>query len=359
SSVVQVGKEFKFPQIWRSNIGVDIELPWSMVFTAEAIFSKDINAIVQQNINLAAPTGIMTGPDKREYWASTNAAKVNTSIASAMELDNASEGYQYSVTGQLTKNFSKGFSGMFAYTYTMAYDLTANPGSAAYSAYSSNVAIGSLNDPGLSYSSFATPHKLLGNASYRIEYAKHFATTFSLVYQGYQQGRWSYTYSNDLNGDGVSSDLMYIPASATEINFANYTSGGVTMTAAQQQEAFWNYINSNEYLHSRKGEYAERFGEVRPWMHRFDAKILQDIFADFLNIGNMINDAWGTWTYNPLASYDNVRPLTVVTRGTATTAPVYRLNATSLTDFANKTTLSKSISTSSTWGCLLGVRLIF
>jgi hypothetical protein len=108
-------------------------------------------------------------------------------------------------------------------------------------------------------------------------------------------------------------------------------------------------------------------------MHRFDAKILQDIFAnfgtshkytvqvsiDFLNVGNMINDAWGTWTYNPLASFDNVRPLTVVTRGTATTAPVYRLNATSLTDFANKTTLSKSISTSSTWGCLLGVRLIF
>jgi len=373
SSLVQVGKEFKFPQIWRSNVGVDVELPWSMVFTVEAIFSKDINAVLQQNINLAAPTGKMTGPDNREYWVSTNAAKVNTTVASAMELDNTDEGYQYSVTGQLTKNFSKGFSGMFAYTYTMAYDLTANPGSAAYSAYSSNTAIGSLNDPGLSYSSFATPHKLLGNVSYRIEYAKHFATTFSLVYQGYQQGRWSYTYSNDLNGDGVSSDLMYIPASATEISFANFTSGGVTMTAAQQQEAFWNYINSNEYLHSRKGEYAERFGEIRPWMHRFDAKILQDIFAnfgtnrkytvqvsiDFLNIGNMINDAWGTWTYNPLASFDNVRPLTVVTRGTATTAPVYRLNATSLTDFANKTTLSKSISTSSTWGCLLGVRLIF
>ena len=36
-----------------------------------------------------------------------------------------------------------------------------------------------------------------------------------------------------------------------------------------------------------------------------------------------------------------------------------RLNATSLDDFAKKTTLSKSISTSSTWGALLGIRLIF
>jgi hypothetical protein len=78
-----------------------------------------------------------------------------------------------------------------------------------------------------------------------------------------------------------------------------------------------------------------------------------------LNVGNLINDEWGTYTYNPLASFDNVRPLTVVSRGSATSAPTFRLNATSLDDFAKKTTLSKSISTSSTWGALLGIRLIF
>ena len=122
-----------------------------------------------------------------------------------------SEGYQYSLTAQLTKNFSNGLSGMFAYTYTEAKDLTSNPGSSASSAWSSNTSVGSLNDPGLSWSNFATPHKLIGNVSYRIEYANNFATTLSLVYQGYQTGRWSYTYSNDLNGDGNSSDLMYVP----------------------------------------------------------------------------------------------------------------------------------------------------
>jgi hypothetical protein len=145
------------------------------------------------------------------------------------------------------------------------------------------------------------------------------------------------------------------------------------MTAAEQQQAFWNYVNSNEYLSAHKGEYAERYGQVQPWIHRFDAKILQDIFSnfgtnhrytvqlsvDFLNIGNMINDSWGTYTYNPLTSYENVRPLSVVNLGTSTAAPTYNLNATSLTDFASKTTLSKSINTSSTWGCLLGIRLIF
>ena len=75
---------------------------------------------------------------------------------------------------------------------------------------------------------------------------------FHLVYQGYQTGRWSYTYSNDLNGDGNASDLMYIPSSATDINFAA-ASG---MTAAEQQDAFWNYVENNKYLQSHEGKYA-------------------------------------------------------------------------------------------------------
>ncbi|HUW92615.1 MAG TPA: TonB-dependent receptor [Bacteroidales bacterium] len=368
STLTEVGKDFKFPQIWRSNVGVDVELPWGMVFTGEAIFSKDINAVQQIDVNLAAPAGTMIGSDNRIYWL-TSANKVVSTVKAATVLTNSKEGYQYSLTAQLTKNFQKGFAGMFAYTYTMAKDISANPGSSAYSAYSSNTSAVSLNDPGLSYSNFATPHKLIGSVSYRIEYAKHFATTLSLVYQGYQTGRWSYTYSNDLNGDGVSSDLMYIPASATDINFGD-ASG---MLAADQQQAFWTYLNNNEYLKAHKGEYAERYGHVQPWIHRFDAKFLQDIFTNFgtdrkytvqfsvdlLNVGNMINDSWGTYTYNPLASYENVRPLSVLTRGTATTAPVFRLNASSLADFQTKTTLSKSTSTGSTWGCLLGLRLIF
>ncbi len=369
STLAQVGKDFRFPQIWRSNLAFDVELPWSMVFTGEAIFSKDINAVQQIDINLADPTGTLAGPDNRIFWSSSTAAKVVSSIRAATELVNTKKGYQYSLTAMLTKNFTKGLSGMFAYTYTQARDISNNPGSSAYSAYSSNSSVGSLSDPELSYSNFATPHKFIGDISYRLEYGKNFATTISLVYQGFQQGRWTYTYYNDLNGDGISSDIMYVPETAGEIAFVDYNG----MTAADQQAAFWEYVNNNKYLSSRKGDYAERFGELRPWMHRFDAKILQDIFTNFgtdrkytlqisldmLNVGNMINDAWGTWVYNPLASYDNVRPLRVVSRGNATNAPTFRLNATSLENWEEVTTLSKSISTSSTWGCLLGVRLIF
>jgi len=374
ATLTQVGKDFKFPQIWRSNLAFDLELPWNMVFTGEAIYSRDINAVQQVNINLAPYAGTLAGADNRGYWPNSNASRVNQSISAATELVNTNKGYQYSLTAMLTKNFSKGLSGMFAYTYTMAKDISANPGSSAYSAYSSNTSYGSLNDPELSYSNFATPHRLIGNVSYRVEYLKHLSTTFSLVYTGYQTGRWTYTYSNDLNGDGVSSDIMYVPGQPNELKFVDITPrNGRFMSAAEQTATFWNYVNNNDYLRSRMGKYAERYGEVQPWIHRFDAKILQDVFTNFgsdrkytlqvsldlLNVGNMINDSWGTYTYNPLASFENVRPLTVVSRGSATSQPTFALNALSLQDFKEKTTLSKSLSTGSTWGCMLGVRLIF
>ncbi|MCJ7821246.1 MAG: TonB-dependent receptor, partial [Bacteroidales bacterium] len=95
SSFAQVSKNFKFPQIWRSNLGIDVELPWNMIFTAEAIYSKDINAIKQVNINLADPTGIMMGPDNRLYWTTK---EVVSTVGSAMELSNTNEGHQFSLT---------------------------------------------------------------------------------------------------------------------------------------------------------------------------------------------------------------------------------------------------------------------
>lgn len=380
ASLAEVSKDFKMPQVWRSNLAVDVELPYNMVFTGEFLYGKDINAVKQINVNERPADGTMVGPDNRPFWtyAAGNAQnpirRYEANVGNAVILENTSKGYQYSVTAQLTKNFSNGLSGMFAYTYSKAEDISSNPGSSAYSAYSSNTAIGSLNDPGLSYSNFTTPHRFVGYVSYRKEYIKMLATTISVSYKGYQTGRWSYTYSNDLNNDGNSSDLMYIPKTEGEITFANYTpTGGVLMTAAEQSAAFWEYVNDNEYLSSRKGKYAERFGEVQPWIHRFDVKILQDLFSNFgsakrytlqisldlLNVGNMINDSWGAYTYNPLASYDNVRPLTMVGRPTATAAPTFRLNANSIDEFKTKTKLNKSISTGSTWGALLGFRLTF
>jgi hypothetical protein len=369
ANIAMVDKDFKFPQIWRNNLAVDMELPWNMIFTGEVLYSKDVNAVTQVNANEAAPEGTMAGPDQRPVWTSAN-RKVSPTLASAMLFTNSSKGYQLQMTAQLTKNFSKGLSGMVAYTYTNAKDVSANPGSTAYSVWTANASVNSLNNPGLSYSNFSIPHRLIGNITYRIEYLNHLATTIGLVYQGVPSGRWSYTYAGDVNGDGSSnSDLMYIPASPGEITFVEYKG----MTPEAQSQAFFEYVDNNAYLKARKGDYAERFGHVRPWIHRFDIKVLQDVFVNFgkdnrltlqvsldiLNVGNLLNDSWGCYYYNALSSYDNVMPLSVASAGTTSQAPTFRLNADDIADFKAKSQLSKSLSTSSTWSMLLGFRLLF
>lgn len=395
SNIAQVDKNFKLPQVWRSNLAVDISLPYQMVLTLEALFSKDINAVMQRNVNMLLPDSAIVGSDNRPYWTKN---KINSDISTAMVLSNSDKGYQTMLTAQLTKNFSNGLSGMVAYTYSLAKDVSSNPGSTAASAWQSNSVVSYLNNPELSYSAFAMPHNVVGAASYRLSYAKNFATTFSVYYSGTNQGRTTYTYSNDLNNDGYASDLMYIPKSKDDIQFIDVTkkfkdNNGVeqevmVMTKEEQADALWQYIENDSYLSNHKGEYAERFGGLAPWLNRFDVKIIQDIFSNFgtdrrytlqasldiLNVGNLINSAWGVYKTHGLGSYDRVRLLTQAksikhdvakgswsaNRGLNPDGTVsYILNAQDVNDFNKKAQWSNSLSTGSTWGMLLGIKLLF
>lgn len=385
ASLCEVAKDFKMPQVWRTSLAADIELPWNMVLTLEEIFTKDIHAVMQKNINLEFPAGYYSGLDNRPYWTNT---KINSALGSAMLLTNTSKGFQNSLTAQLTKNMTNGFQGSIAYTWTLAKDVTSNPGSTAASAWSSNTVVSYLNDPELSYSNFAVPHRVVANVSYRFEWLKNFATTFAVTYKGSAQGRASWTYSNDMNKDGYSSDLMYVPGSKSELKFldatytytdANQTKHTVVVPADMQAEAFWNLVNDNPYLRKHKGKYVDRFGDVAPWHNSWDVKVIQDIFTNFgtdrrytlqvsldmVNVGNLLNKNWGAYKSMGSQSYDNLRPLTFA--GVQNGVPTYRINASgsgpdpkSMIDaFWKNNHWSKTLSTGSTWGMLFGVRLLF
>ena len=371
STICLVDKNFKFPQVWRSNLALDVELPWNMVLTLEALYTRDVVGVKQLNVNQTDSDLKMFGSDNRTVWEGN--PNVSNDIAAAMLFTNTTKkGYSTQLTAQLTKNMTKGFSGMIAYTYSIAKDLTSNPGSAAYSAWTSSTAVNSLNDEELGYSVFSVPHRVVGDISYRIDYAKHFATTISLYYEGQHNGRISYVYNGDVNGDGISADLIYVPKSADEINFVDMVDkdGNVLMTASAQADVFMNYINNNKYLKSRMGDYAERFGGLQRWVNEFNVKLAQDIYttsrtdhrygiqitADILNIANMINSNWGCYYTNKWLNYQNLALLNVVDKGTSTTAPTYTLRS---NDFEKDVEWTPAKVASNCWGILLGLRLIF
>lgn len=61
-----------------------------------------------------------------------------------------------------------------------------------------------------------------------------------------------------------------------------------------KKDDFWNYINQDSYLKSRKGKYTERGGAKMPWHHQIDFKLNQDFF---LNVNGKKNHSTGGCRY--------------------------------------------------------------
>lgn len=357
---------FKFPVLFRTNFAIDQSLGKGWLLTVEGILGKDINAVVMRNANQKAPNSTLTGPDTRPRYLAAADRRLNSAVTgSAVILENTDKGNQYNFTVQLSKSFTKGFYGSIAYTYSSATDVTSNPGSTANSVWNGNATIGTQNSLELYNSRDALPHRIVGTVSYRVEFFKKLASTFTLFWDGSHQGRFTYVSGGDLNNDGNSAaELLFVPKKATDISFVNATYAGVTYTPAQQAEAFDAYINQDKYLSKRRGQYAERFGALLPWYNRLDFKFTQDIStkignnkntlqlsADILNFSNMINRNWGNRD-----QINQSQVLSFVSTST-TGVPSYRLN--SFNNLLVNQTFRKNISTASTWSMQVGVRYIF
>ncbi|MCX8106189.1 MAG: carboxypeptidase regulatory-like domain-containing protein, partial [Ignavibacterium album] len=98
---------FKFPQLWRSNLGIDQKLPFlDLVASVEGLYSRDVNGIYYINANQADPNGALAGADNRPRWTTTAARKIYQKVDNAIVLKNQNEGYYWSVSAALEKPFS-------------------------------------------------------------------------------------------------------------------------------------------------------------------------------------------------------------------------------------------------------------
>ena len=297
---------FKFPQVWRSSIGVDQRLPGGLVGTFEILYNRDVNGIYYINANLAPPNTMFAGADRRLRWSlggTTN--RINANVANAIVLKNQDVGRSWTVSGTLEKTFRTGFWVKGGYRYGESKN-TVDPGSVAYGSWNNNQHPGDPNNPGLAYAGASPGHRVFASASYTFEYLRFGATTVAVFWEGYTGGNTSYTYGGDLNGDGgTSNDLIYIPRNISEMNFQAIT-GTVPFTPAEQAEAWETYIQRDKYLSQHRGEYVVRNAVFLPMVFRADFSLTQDFFAtiagrrhtwqvraDVVNIGNMINKNWG------------------------------------------------------------------
>jgi outer membrane receptor protein involved in Fe transport len=366
--------DFRFPQLWRSNIGADVKIPAGFVAGAEFLYNRDLNGIYYINANQSAPFSNFTGPDTRPRWngpdtcptiTGTQNTRINCIIPNAIVLKNQSVGRSWNLAFTLEKPFWNGLYGKAAYSYGESKN-TVDPGSIAFGSWNGNQHAGDPNNPGLGYSSSSPRHRIFGILSYEKEYFKFGKTAVSMFYETRNWGNGSYTLGGDLNGDGgTANDLMYIPNSASELNFQQYTASGATFTVAQQQAAFDAFLAANPYLNENRGRYAERGAAFLPFVTKVDFSLAQDIFfrtgsrvhrfqirGDILNFTNLLNKNWGIGK-----QFNSLQPLIPQTVG-AGAAPLYRFRNVGA-NLLSPNAFNPTAGFGDVWRLQLGIRYTF
>lgn len=382
-NIATTEKGFRFPQVLRSNIAVDQKVYKDIVATAEFMYTQSISNINYYNANLQPATSKFAGSgDTRAKFAGfglsgaaqTNALRINNGLNGTPNLSDATVMESRPLGGSITGTFkvekpakATGLGWMVAYNYTRARDFM-TPGSIAASSWTGIRAVNGNNAAEMAYSDNEVRHRVIGNVVYRYEFGNTAALQFGLFGQVQNQGRVSYTYSGDANGDGTTgNDLLYVPKDQSEMFFvAQAASGAAPAVTVQQQKDAWDtYINQDPYLKTRRGKFTERNGLLEPFVSRIDLSIQLELFrnigknrhtiqlrADIFNFGNLINPAAGVSYF-----VNTLTPLTATGTLDPSGAPIYRM--TRVNNSIDYTTYRKSTTVGDVWSAQFGVRYIF
>ncbi|MDQ3142681.1 MAG: TonB-dependent receptor [Bacteroidota bacterium] len=320
-------KDFKYPQVLKSNLAVDIKLPFRIDMTLEGVYTKILNNVVYTNVNsdTAAAFNWTSSADNRINFARKTIESTYSDIYVA---SNTSEGDAYTLTASFAQKFNFGLNWMLAYTYGDANSINDGSSSQNSSQWRGQVSVNGRNNPVFGRADYATGHRVISNLVYRVNWSgnKNFGTTFSLFYDGHTGAPYSWVIggtagrnvNNETGSTSRNRSLGYIPRDQSEINLVAYTSGGKTFTADEQWQKLNTFIESDEYLKANRGSYAEKNSNFMPMVHFLDLAIKQDIgfnisgrthtfqiSADIFNLANLLNSEWGVRYAVPGNDFNN------------------------------------------------------
>lgn len=396
-------KGFKFPQVWRTNFAIDHRFSTGWLMSVDFLWGRDVNGIYYINANQPVADGQFTGPDNRDRWVSDKCPtfdpdgagpgpafftgietnRIHCAVANAIVLKNQNIGRTYNAAISLERSFRNGFFAKLATAYGTAEN-TIDPGSIAAGSFFNNPHTNDPNNPGLGTGAGFQGRRSFVTASYTRDWFGWGNTTIATFLENFTLGTSSYLFGGDMNGDGGTNDLLYIPRDQSEMNFAPIT-GSTPFSPAQQAAAWDAYINQDPYLRTRRGQYAERGGLILPDVTRMDLSVSQDlsrlvagkrnslqIRLDILNFTNMLNSDWGLSQF--IVNNQPLIPRAFVTSGTVggvpcstaapcngpadgTGRPIYTMRV--ISGQLQNRTFQKSANTADVWRMQLGLRYTF
>ena len=361
-----VAEDFQLPQVMKYNIAIDQKLPWwGLIASADFLYTDVITDIYYENLNLRDPIGAYQGADSRPFY--DRGDEIDDTYGRIILASNTGAGNATTATFTLSKPFENGFAGSVSYSFSESNKIFDGTSSQNSSQWRNILTVNGKNsDLPVTRSDFAGGSRILANASYQLDWNENISTTVALLYTGFQNAPYSFSYREGrdlLNDDSRDNALIYIPRNSAEIQFA-----GTPEEQATQWQQLDNFISSIDYLDENRGGYAERNAIRGPWSHIVDLKFLQDfkvnfgttkhtfqISADIFNFTNFLNKDWGRLKF----VRSEVSPLTTISSGSGT--PTFQINQGVMDENGNPDFIEFDDDgiQSSRWQMQLGLRYIF
>lgn len=297
------------PAVWRGNLAFDYKANFlGGNFTLEYVYTQQDNALFSDNLNLkplvvTGTSGPAVGLDGRQRFngsTAANAAAANAfdgRFAEVIRVRNVSVGDSSYLTLGWDRPMKDRWAANVSITRGRSTEAQSTGQTVAVDGWTRN-AVFNQNAVEESTSDFEVKNRLQLTLTREFEFFKGWKTLASLYYEGRTGNPYSFTYTNDLNNDGVTgNDLVYVPTGTNDskVDFS-------AMTAAQA-DAYMAFINSSD-LGQFKGTFAPRNSFNLPWQNRLDIRLSQripiykpaevELFADFINFGYWLSrDTFG------------------------------------------------------------------
>ncbi len=315
SQVNYFEEDFKFPQQLKASLAVDRRLVAGIIGTVEFLYTKGINTIYQQEMNIAAAP-LRTNAEGRQMFGSgfsggnITPTRVDPNFAHILRHTNRSDDRAIALTAQLQKRFDEGFEFNAAYTYQNVKDVTSLGSSIASSNFGfSPVSAGeNPNQKSLTRSRFDIPHRLVLSGTVNIPIPS-VPTSLTMIYVGQSGAPFTWTTRGDVNGDGYEApeigsrrnDIVYVPT-ATGLDFTPENIDPLAGDLARYNAL----IALQPCLEDARGSIPERNTCRNPWTNRLDASFRIGVgravggmmhhltlVGDIFNLPNLLNSDWG------------------------------------------------------------------
>lgn len=315
------------PSVYKANFAFDTELPNGLTVGAEFLYTRVKQGLAYRHLNLGNPTA--GAPDGRQqFWnasgrnptcwdgnatpltsggcAATTRSLNNTAFNDVTVIESTDKGHGGALTVSLAQNLRQwGLTWNAAYTRTRATEVSPLTSSTAFSQWA-NRASYNVNEAVEANSSSTIRDRVNASASWSRAFVGKYRTTVGMFYEGRSGRPYSWTFNNDMNGDGIGgNDLLYVPSGPGSGEVVFRLPGQTTAASSAAAEAkFWEIVDANKSLNDARGGVVSRNSGKAKFTHNFDVRLSQEVPGflpkhkgvvsfDILNFGNLLNKEWG------------------------------------------------------------------